>query len=89
MPDDTNTNELFCALDDAIAIAHEWDGAGIAAKLQAFGLDPEEVAEVLRERIEAYRDEFSEGEPDVAFTQGFVEGLITGRKLDQGGRDGA
>lgn len=75
--------ELLRALDDACAIAHEWDGEGISAKLAAFGLDALDVGEVLAERWEEYR-KFHQGDDDrdhLLFIQGFVEGLITGKKL--------
>lgn len=75
--------ELLEALDDACAVAHEFDGAGIDEKLAAFGLNGDDVREVLAERWEEYR-RFHIGEADRdhrLFIQGFVEGLITGKKL--------
>jgi hypothetical protein len=72
--------EVWAALDDAIAIAHEFDGSPLAEKLAAFGLDAAVVAEIVTARWEQAK---AEGRTDaVAFAQGFAEGLITGRTLE-------
>lgn len=70
--------QLFEALDDALALAHEFDGAGLEAKLAAFGLDMEDVADALKDRWE---DNVSGREGGQAFVSGFTEGLITGVML--------
>lgn len=73
-------DEVWAALEDAIAIAHEFDGAPLADKLAAFGLEIEVVREVITERWGQAR---AEGRTDpIAFAQGFAEGLITGRTLE-------
>lgn len=71
--------EVWAAVEDAIAIAHEFDGAPLADKLRAFGLDAAVIRDVVTERWEQAR---ADGRTDaVAFAQGFAEGLITGATL--------
>lgn len=71
--------EVWAALTDAIAIAHEFDGAPITDKLAAFGMDAAVIRDVVTERWEQAK---AEGRTDpIAFAQGFVEGLITGRTI--------
>lgn len=73
------------ALGDALARIHEFDGADVREKLAVLGLDAEQVAEVLEERIEAHSGTFVHADEDdseqVALTKGFVEGLIASAQV--------
>lgn len=82
MPDCTK-DELWTALDDAIAVTQEFEN--VVEKLAPFGISAEDVKEVIAERLRAheYQPQSAKG---VSYTQGFVEGLITGKKL--GGPNG-
>lgn len=77
---------LLDALCDALAVSEEFDD--ILEKLSVLGFDPEEVREALHERIEAHAPGFEhadEGDAEqVAFTQGFVEGLLAASKVRHG-----
>lgn len=78
-----SNDELFEALDYACAIAQEWDGepGKVKAQLEALGLDPEAVRELLHERWEKYAPLFDPANPHLLFVQGFTEGLMTGAVL--------
>lgn len=77
------------ALGDALARIHEFDGADIREKLAVLGVDAEQVAEVLEERIDAHASSFEHADDDdseqVAFIKGFVEGLIAAAQVKRGG----
>lgn len=68
------------ALDDALAVVHEFDGGSIEQKLEALGISASDVRDVLEQRIEAYAPRFEHADEDdseqVALIQGFVEGLL-------------
>lgn len=71
--------DVWSALADAIAIAHEFDGAPMEDKLIAFGLDPAVVRDVVTARWEQAR---AAGRTDpIAFAQGFAEGIVSGAVL--------
>lgn len=79
-----SNDELFEALDYACAIAQEWDGkkpGKINAQLEALGLDPDAVRELVQERWEKYEPLFDADAPHLLFVQGFTEGLMTGAVL--------
>jgi hypothetical protein len=71
--------QLIEASDHALLRAHEFDGAGIGAKLAIFGLETEPVLALLERRwVEYQRD----GDSDhFVFVRGFIEGLLTGLQL--------
>lgn len=76
-------DDLFEALDYACAIAQEWDGeeGKVRAQLEALGLDPDAVRELLHDRWEKYEHLFDASQPHLIFVQGFTEGLMTGAVL--------
>lgn len=74
-------DQLFDALDDALARIHEWDGGSVTDKLAAFGLDAEAVRQLLEQRWLAHGKTFEGAEAHLLFVQGFVEGLVTGMQL--------
>jgi hypothetical protein len=63
------TEQLFDAFNDAIARIHEFDGAGVEAKLAAFGLDSEAVRQLLEERWIAHQGQI-DGPSHRVFVQG-------------------
>lgn len=77
-------SRLLEALDDGLAVAHEWDGAAITTRLAAVGLDAEDVRVALEARWEIYAESsestLSENEM-VAFVRGWTEGLLAGVKV--------
>lgn len=77
-----SAERLIEASNHALVRVHEFDGAGIDAKLAIFGLQPEAVRDLLEERWIEYRRDG--GSDDYyLFVRGFVEGLLTGMQLAQ------
>jgi hypothetical protein len=70
--------QLWTALHHALARVHEFDD--LTAKLGEFGLNADDVHDVLLERWQQY----PEGrQPAITvFVRGFVEGLLTGLQLN-------
>lgn len=76
--------DLFEATDRVVALAAEFEGAPMAEKLRAFGLDMSDVAELLHERWEAYEEDTRGAHPKRVWTQGFTEGLLVCAMLMRG-----
>lgn len=85
--DNTNpaftADELESALLDALAIAEE-HGTSIETKLAAFGLNHEDVREMLTERWQAHAPQFEPEKPHLLFVQGYTEGMMTALRLMRG-----
>jgi hypothetical protein len=75
-----SAEQLIEASDHALVRVHEFDGAGIDAKLAVFGLQPEPVRDLLEKRWIEYRLDGG-GDDYFLFVRGFVEGLLTGLQL--------
>lgn len=80
---DITRADLFDAFNHAVARIHEWDGAGVEAKLAAFGLQIDDVVDLLRDRWEQHQPLADPEQPHLLFVQGFTEGLITGLQLSR------
>lgn len=80
MPAHVTADELFQALDDALVLCEEFAGADMAIKLQAFGLNVDEVKAELQARLAEVRYMYDQ-EPHVLYTQGFMEGILAGVQL--------
>lgn len=81
MPARVTEEELYAALDDALTLASEFQGASLEMKLAAFGLDSEDVRRLLQDRAETVAPT-----DRAAFAQGFGEGLIAGVALSRRAR---
>lgn len=73
--------QLSAAFDDAIAVLGEFEGAPIELKLERFGVDADELHEVLKERWATYAAGHDEKAPELTFVKGLVEGLLAGLYL--------
>lgn len=73
-------SRILEALDDGLAVAHEWDGASISVRLEKVGLDAEDVRVALEARWEIYASDEPEKSP-ADFVRGFTEGLLAGVKV--------
>lgn len=80
-----DADDLWTALDDALAIIQEWGEADFDEKLRRLGLSPEAVREVSEQRWEAYQADLGRTDQE-RFAQAFVEGLIIGVKLQRKAR---
>lgn len=81
---------LWVALLDAVSLASEMDGAPVHEKLARFGLDADDVRDVLQERWETYRGTLDlPDDPEVIvrvmvmFVKAMIEGLLTGMLLKE------
>lgn len=73
-------SRLLDALDDGLALAHEFDGASITVRLAHVGLDAEDVRVALEARWEIYSADEPEKDP-ADFVRGWTEGLLAGVKV--------
>lgn len=73
--------EVWQALEDGLAIAREFDGQDMAAKLDALGLSSLVVGEVVAERWATYKPAAATDRERALFAGAFAEGLIAGRML--------
>lgn len=73
-------SRLLEALDDGLAIAHEFDGASVSQRLAHVGLDAEDVRVALEARWEIYCDAHPDADPNT-FVRGWTEGLLAGVKV--------
>lgn len=80
-------DDLVRAFDDTIAIAREWDGGSLEDKLAQFGLQQEDVRDVLTERWETYRHQYDPEQPEIMFVQIGLECLLAGTKLRRESED--
>lgn len=80
MPVAIGDKELFEAVNNTLALVHEFDQ--IEDKLAVFGLRVDDVHHVLQERWAAYvaATEHTEA-AHVIFVKSYVEGLLTGMQL--------
>lgn len=78
---DITREQLFAALDHAVSRVREWEGAGVDSKLAVFGLDVDDVGDLLDDRWRAYEQLVNPDEPHLLFVQGFIEGIVTGLQL--------
>lgn len=78
-----NAEQMLGALDDAIAIGHEFDGAGIDEKLAPFGLNADAVRAVVQARWDSANAnaDLSDEEVYKVFVRAFTEGLLLGTML--------
>lgn len=75
-----SADDLLRALHDALGRVHEFDE--LADKLHVFGLQPDGMHDVVKQRWQDYRDNHEDSaEGHIVFVQGFVEGLLTGLQL--------
>lgn len=72
-------DQLFDALYDALGLVHEWDS--IADKLGVFGLDTDDVHDLLDRRWAQYLNSGADPKQANGFVRGFVEGILTGLQL--------
>lgn len=73
-------SRILEALDDGLAIAHEFDGASITERLAVVGLDAEDVRVALEARWEIYSAE-EPGKDPADFVRGWTEGLLAGVRV--------
>jgi hypothetical protein len=69
-------SELRTASERAAARLHEFDD--VNDRLRIYGLEAQEVIELVLERWDAYEDTDPDGEARERFVQAYVEGLLTG-----------
>jgi hypothetical protein len=77
-----SAERLIEASNHALVRVHEFDGAGVDAKLAIFGLESEAVRDLLEDRWIEYR-RCGEGDDYYLFVRAMVEGLLTGMQLAQ------
>jgi hypothetical protein len=81
--------DLDRALDDALAVVHEWDGGTLEEKLAAFGFDTDDVRRVAEERFVSHREspdyslDFEDPDVVALFAAAFAEGLMGGAMFER------
>lgn len=83
-----DSSALWTALLDAVALASEMDGAPVHEKLARFGLDADDVRDVLQERWDTYRATLDVPpvilvQVQIMFVKAMIEGLLTGMLLKE------
>lgn len=73
-------SRLLEALDDGLAVAHEFDGASVTLRLGHLGLDAADVQVALEARWEIYADAHPEAQVE-DFVRGWTEGLLAGVRI--------
>lgn len=73
-------SRLLEALDDGLAVAHEFDGASVSVKLAHLGLDAADVQVALEARWEIYADAHPQAQVQ-DFVRGWTEGLLAGVRV--------
>lgn len=76
-----DAERIFEAMDDMVARMQELQGADLETKLAMVGLDADGVHAVLAERWELAEPNLRGVEAYLAYTQGFLEGLLLRTQL--------
>lgn len=76
-----DAERIFEAMDDIVARMQEFEGADLSTKLAAAGLDADGVHALLAERWELAEPNLRRAEGYLAYTQGFLEGLLLRTQL--------
>lgn len=74
--------EIMEATSDVVSMLQEHEGDPVEDRMARFGFAAADVADVLHDRWEA--DKPNLGSKHAAFARGWVEGLLTGRRLGHG-----